>query len=76
MDILGAIIPGDALDFYKLLFIKKNIIDETIDPVYAEISSLIQNRNYQKGFEILANEYESRHIDKRMNLIVNKGNGS
>ena len=45
---------------------------EKIDPVYAEISSLIQNRNYQKRFEILANEYESRHIDKRMNLTVNK----
>ena len=58
MNILGAIIPGDDLDFYKILFIKKNIIDENIDPVYAEISSLIQNRNYQKGFEILANEYD------------------
>ena len=59
MNILGAIIPGDALDFYKILFIKKNIIDENIDPVYAEISSFIQNRNYQKGFEILANEYRN-----------------
>jgi len=68
----GVIIPGDDLDFYKLLFIKKNIIDEKIDPVYAEISSCIHNRNYRKGFEILANEYESRNIDRRMNLIVNK----
>ena len=73
---LGVIIPGDDLDFYKLLFIKKNIIDEKIDPVYAEISSCIHNRNYRKGFEILANEYESRNIDRRMNLIVNKGIGS
>ena len=58
-----------------MYFIKNNIIDEKIDPVYAEISSQIQNRNYQKGFQILANEYESRNIDRRMNLIVNKGTG-
>jgi len=68
----GTIIPGEDLDFYKLYFIHKNIIDPDIDPVYSEISSRVQNRNPVSALEILANEYEARNIDKRMNLIVNK----